>query len=633
MPVSNSEKTIVTSRLHELTLRGPVAKVGAGETAHGIVAPQVADGYLLPPQAHLREFLDIFYHRRLTAVFQPILDFRQHRYLGYEGLIRGPAGSPLESPPILLTLAQQCGLGMEFERLCRETILANFAALDLRGDLFINVSIGCLSDPFFLNGETARLLDALRLRAGRIVIELTENQEAGDFAALREILQHYRSLGYRIAIDDLGEGFSNLRMWSEISPEFVKIDRHFIRTIADDPLKFHLVRAIRDIAESSHAQIIAEGIESESEFATVRDLGIAHGQGYLIARPCASPMPDPSNDVAALLGRRGVIVFPQAVPAGAATARQVLQQVRPIGPDTLNQSVYERFEQAPGEVVLPVVAADGTPLGLINRHSLIDRFARPFRRELYGKRACTMFMNAAPIVVDHSLPVQEIGRLLGSSDHHQLLDGFIITENGRYLGIGSSQTLMTLITEMQIRAARYANPLTQLPGNVPIHEHIDRLLNNGAGFVACHCDLDHFKPYNDCYGYRAGDQIIQLLGRLLADACHPHLDFVGHIGGDDFMLVMQSENWEARTREALKRFDTEVLPHLDPAHVRCGGYDGEDRKGHSVFHPLPALSIGALQVMPEQFHSHHEVSAAVCEAKKQAKKLPGSALFVERRLS
>jgi EAL domain-containing protein (putative c-di-GMP-specific phosphodiesterase class I)/GGDEF domain-containing protein len=652
MPALSSvahHSSTMTSRLHESSLPGilrhAARKVGAGDTPATPLDAAMDRLRLTTPSRqdtelghwitrdNLRLFLDLFEHRRLHAVFQPIIDFQAHRFLGYEGLIRGPVDSPLHAPTPLLGLAQECGLTMEFERLCRETVLRDFAAAGLVGRLFLNVSVGCLADPLFIDGETTRLLHSLRMRPDQIVIEITENQQVADFAALREVLAHYRTQGYQIAIDDLGEGFSNLRMWSEVRPEFVKIDQHFIRGIADDPLKFRLVQAIRDIAENSHAALIAEGIETESEFATLRDLGIAHGQGFLIARPTPRPPSAPEGKIKHLLEQAKVVVFPHSGGVTSATVRQLLQPVAPLHPHMLNQEVFDRFERQPELVALPVIHEDGTPIGLINRYSMVDRFARPFRREIYGKRPCTQFMNPDPIHVDHAMPVHELGQLLGRAEHRHLVDGFVITEHGRYLGIGSSQALMGLITELQIRAARYANPLTQLPGNVPINEHIDRLLASGQPFIACYCDLDHFKPYNDCYSYRRGDQIIQTVATVLtrhSDSLH---DFVGHIGGDDFILLMQSTDWEVRCQAMLDDFDDELPGFVTEEHLLQGGYFADDRRGRHVFHALPALSIGALPLEPGIFHSHHEVAAAMGGAKKEAKKIPGSSLFVERRRS
>jgi len=104
--------------------------------------------------------------------------------------------------------------------------------------------------------------------------------------------------------------------------------------------------------------------------------------------------------------------------------------------------------------------------------------------------------------------------------------------------------------------ARYANPLTLLPGNVPINEHIEHLLHTGTPFHVCYCDLDNFKPYNDVYSYRHGDEMITA-GRTYSElGMRSKLDFIGHIGGDDFILLMQSRDFQARCEQALRSFET-----------------------------------------------------------------------------
>lgn len=596
-----------------------------------MMPPADAGAPMPPSDAERRQLGRLMTSDGLTPVFQPILDLRNRGYLGFEALIRGPAGTPWQMPAALFDLAERCGQTSEFSRRCREVALEGFARLALPGMLFINVSASCLADPRFLDSDTTRLLERLGLPPRRIVIEITENQQVADFSAFRDVLAAYRRIGYRIAVDDLGEGFSNLRMWSEVRPDFVKIDRHFISGIADDAMKFHLVKAMHELAEISHAQLIAEGIETEAEFATVRDLGIDFGQGFLIARPAPDPERDPSQAVAELLARSQRIVFPQ-VTATARTVCSLIRKVPPVAPTTSNEELYARFETSPELMVIPVVDAAGLPLGLVNRYSLTDRFARPFRRELFGRKPCTLLMDAQPLVLDHRTAIQEAGRMLGQSAQHHMLDGFIISEDGRYRGVGSTQDLMVLITDMQMRAARYANPLTQLPGNVPINEHIDRLLEGAAPFIACYCDIDNFKPYNDAYGYRRGDEIIQYLGALLTRHCDPRLDFLGHIGGDDFVLLLQQPHWQESLELVVAEFQHGMGAFLSAEHLTLGGYWGEDRRGKAVFHLPPTLSVGCVPVGPGEFHSHHEVAAAMSMAKKQAKKKHGGRhLFIERR--
>ncbi|HWT55336.1 MAG TPA: GGDEF domain-containing protein, partial [Rhodocyclaceae bacterium] len=536
----------------------------------------------------------------------------------------------------LFEAARHCNLRRELEHACRAAAIREFGrlrALQQIPDckLFINLSASMLGDPVLMHDDMLQSMAAQGLRPDQIVIEITENQKVTDFSIFREVLANYRRLGYSFAIDDLGEGFSNLRMWSEIRPEFVKIDRHFISGIANDVLKFRLVRAMVEIAEACHATLIAEGIEEESEFATIRDLGIRCGQGYLICRPQAHPAPEPSAAIQRLLDAGRITVFPQGGGnSQCATVAPLLKRVIPVAPDLDNDTVFARFESEPELHALPVVEA-GRPVGMINRHTLIERFARLYQRELYGKRPCSLFMDSRPLVVDCDTAINEVSAKLGSAQRHQLYDGLILTVQGRYAGVADTQDVMVQISEMQMRSARYANPLTQLPGNVPLNEHMDRLIENNAPFVACYVDIDHFKPYNDAYGYRRGDEIIQLLGNILTEVCDERIDFVGHIGGDDFVLLMQSADWQERCARVLERFSEETLRHINEEDLRRGGLSGEDRRGNPTFHALPTLSIGSIVVEPNQYTSHNEIAASMAEAKKQAKKAPGNYLFIERR--
>lgn len=568
----------------------------------------------------------------LRAVLQPIFDYRTQTWLGYEGLIRGPAGSRFESPLALLAAARGRDERLALDLACWHTIIREFSRQQLAGLLFLNVSpSSLLQSPLRLAGW-AREIRALGGDPARIVIELTENQQIDDFSQFRDVLLDFRRLGFHIAIDDLGEGFSNLRMWSEVHPDFVKIDRHFVQGIADDVLKYHLVRAMHELAEVTGASIIAEGMETDTDFRTIRDLGIACGQGYFIARPEAEPPRRPPRHVLDALRDGEIVVFPNPrAPSGSNPVRQLAVPLCPLTPADDNDHAYARFESDHDLHVLPVVDLEGTPIGMLSRFALIDRFARPFRRELYGKKACTEFMDASPLVIDASVTVEEVGRIISRGEKHRMLDGFIVTETGRYLGVGSSQDLMALITDMQISAARYANPLTALPGAVPLNEHADRLLELRLPFAACYFDINDFKPFNDRFGYRVGDQIIQMLGKLLRDIGETKRDFISHIGGDDFMVLFQSEDWEARCTRALGLFDRQIAHFIPLEDLSLDGYRGTDRKGREVMHPQPTLAIGALRIEPGDCASHHEIAAATANAKRMAKRATGSTLFVERR--
>ena len=575
---------------------------------------------------------EILQHRTLSALFQPILDLKSGEFLGFEGLIRGPANSPLHSPVNLFGAAQQHGLSLEVEMLCRQIVLKTFAQLDLPGNLFLNISPEALLHPSFKNGQTLDYMAQIGLSPERVIIEITENQPTYDFSAMCNALLHYRAMGFQIAIDDLGAGFSSLRLWSELRPEFIKIDMHFVQGVDKDLIKLQFLKSIQQIAESCGTHVIAEGIESAEELRVVKSIGIALGQGYFIARPSPTPPLIASTETSSVISASQTATFLKAgfTSLTQATAQKLLSYVEPVKPESDNDHVFERFSANPSLRIIPVVQS-GIPLGIINRYSFIDRFAKPYQRELRGKKPCEDSMQNDPLLVDKSMPISELGNFLADADTRHFIDGFIITEQGRYLGIASGQDLLRELTQMQIETARYANPLTLLPGNVPTNEHIERLLHAQTPFVACYFDLDHFKPFNDVYGYRKGDEMIQLTGRILTLACDPKLDFIGHIGGDDFILLMQSRDWKSRCEQALRSFEQAASLLFTAEHRATGGYESESRDRKIIFHPLTSLSIGACRITSGQYFSHHEVSAAATVAKKMAKRIPGNSLFIEER--
>lgn len=593
--------------------------------------------YLKPPSAPMTiegtdALHEILAGRKLSALFQPIIHMHSGDIIGYEGLIRGPSDSPLHAPMNLFKVARAHDLTLEVEHLCRQVVLERFAELQLPGKLFLNVSPECLLLRNARHGETLEYIEHIGINPDRVIIELTENQPTYDYELMREAVLHYRNMGFQIAIDDLGEGFSSLRLWSELRPEYVKIDMHFIQGINHDPVKLQFVRSIQEIAEKSGTLVIAEGIEAQTELLVLRDLGVAFGQGYHLGRPNAVPARALPAEVVQALGRNGVAVYPQrsSLEKNGSSIRKLLHRVAAVSPQRNNNEVYDIFLKEPKLMIIPVVD-DGVPLGLISRFEMIDHFARPYQRELYGKKSCSLFMDATPLIADHETSLQELSYTMVQSDAHHLFNGFIITEQGRYLGMGTGHDLMREITQMQINAARYANPLTQLPGNVPINEHIDRLLHSGARFWVCYCDLDHFKPFNDVYGYRKGDDVIQLTGEILSGHCDPNRDFIGHIGGDDFMILFQSEDWETRCQAILERFSAAILAYYSTGDCERGGYISEDRQGKKVFYSLISLSLGVIKVEAHQYYTHHQIATQAAEAKKQAKKIHGNSLFLDRR--
>ena len=132
------------------------------------------------------QLIDLIDNNHLSCVFQPIIDFRTHSYIAFEGLIRGPEGSALHTPGQLFAVAERHGLRRQLEQSCRETVFRAFARLQLPGKLFINSSPDCLGDELFFNGSTIDLLHQIGISPSRVVIELTENQRITDYPDIQQ---------------------------------------------------------------------------------------------------------------------------------------------------------------------------------------------------------------------------------------------------------------------------------------------------------------------------------------------------------------------------------------------------------------------------------------------------------------
>ena len=382
-----------------------------------------------------------------------------------------------------------------------------------------------------------------------------------------------------------------------------------------------IVKALVQIAEELGTDLIAEGIEHEADLEVVKDMGVRFAQGFLLGRPHATP----ARDLPA--GLRPSIAKLQVLPSHGRrmgvtrlAAGHLLIEAPALTPESTNKDVEDLFRASPELHALPVVDADEVPIGLVNRRAFNERMAKPFTRELNQNKSCTVHMHPTPIVCDIQQSVDSMIDILCGEDQRYLADGFIITADRRYRGLGTGESLVRRVTEHRIEAARYANPLTLLPGNIPITEHINRLLNCAKPFWAAYCDLNHFKPFNDQYGYFRGDRMIRLVGSTLLRHIQPNWDFLGHVGGDDFVVLFQSEDWAGRCERVVAEFNAAALQLFDKEDLALGMLECEDRNGHYATFPLSTLSIGVVPIAGGGKLQAEEVASHAASAKRRAKR-------------
>lgn len=576
-----------------------------------------------------KEIISILDGKLLTPHFQPIVSLTQKKIMGYEALIRGPSDSPLHSPFNLFTTAEQFNLSTRLEFLCREITIQRYADLDIKEKLFINASPLVLLQPEFKKGETLRLLDQYGVNPRSVIIELTEHKPADNYEIMRASAKHYRGMGFEIALDDLGAGYSGLRLWAELLPEYVKIDKHFIHGLHDDPVKLNFVRSIQSMAVSLNCSVIAEGIETEDEFKAIEKLGIAHAQGYYFARPTILPLEKLDNTVFTIDHAEEHKTAPFN---NATTAIQIIRDVAPISAKTSISEVMNLFHHNGELTILPLVD-DNMASGIIFRDKFLTKlFSSRYGIDLHGKNPIKTFVENTPLCIDKNMPIDLVSKQLTSLMTND--SAFIITHNGEYMGVGTLLDLLAEFTRQQIDNAKHANPLTLLPGSVPINNQVNQLLANKIPFSFGYFDLDNFKPFNDVYSYDAGDDIIKAVANTLIHYIPAESGVIGHIGGDDFIVIFTCDDWLMRCKSILESFKNTVPAYYNDKDIKAGGIHTENRVGELCFFPLVSLSIGLVD--PEstsQCQSHVDIADLASEAKKMAKKIIGNSFFINQRIT
>jgi EAL domain-containing protein (putative c-di-GMP-specific phosphodiesterase class I) len=218
-------------------------------------------------------------NRQVRSVFQPIVDLSTKKIFAHESLARS-LSPHFSSPPEMFTAAIESGVCGELGRTLR--MLSVDGCTDF--PLFINIH------PYeFDEGWLVRPDDPIFWHERQVYLEITESVPLNRFELCKNVLAELRVKGIRLAVDDLGAGFSNLKYISDLAPDFVKLDRELIAGIHKEVRQQQLVKSIVYLCEQLGAAVIAEGIEEPEELRVVIDTGVQYGQGYLLARPAFPP--------------------------------------------------------------------------------------------------------------------------------------------------------------------------------------------------------------------------------------------------------------------------------------------------------------------------------------------------------
>jgi EAL domain-containing protein (putative c-di-GMP-specific phosphodiesterase class I)/DNA-binding response OmpR family regulator len=220
--------------------------------------------------------------RTIRTVFQPIVDLKSRRVVGYEALSRGPAGSKIESPEVIFEMARDLDLTWELEELCIANLEPLLDEVCTQGLLFFNLESNFIQQ---LHSRGSDVLEPLLCRAGSVVIEVTERSAIRDYAMFRQTLQLLKKMGFLIGIDDCGSGYATLEAVAELKPDYLKVGHSLLYNVQGDSIRRNLVDLVARCGNSIGAVTVAEAIETDEQLAVCVELGIQNGQGYFFAPP------------------------------------------------------------------------------------------------------------------------------------------------------------------------------------------------------------------------------------------------------------------------------------------------------------------------------------------------------------
>ncbi|GEO82384.1 bifunctional diguanylate cyclase/phosphodiesterase [Pararhodospirillum oryzae] len=621
----------------------PTSGPGAGAPAPGEDSPVERD--LAQPPAHRRSWSAIV--AGLDVALQPVISLSSGRAVGFEALLRNtePAGfaevrEMQDEAWRTATLEGTAALPREIELAGWRLALGKFATLPDRGDarLYLNLDPRLL--PFW--PEMGKILEQLREQAGvartHLALEISERLPVLDHDSMGAqanavektlerigaVVNAIRAQVGKVALDDFGVGFASLPLLRAVKPDLVKIDRFFVHDAANDQSRKLFLANMANVCHLMGVQVVAKGLESIEDYHACRDAGCDQAQGRLLA----SPQTDP-----ALLRAE----YPEVLDYNASEQRRIggdqhlvaaqITESTPIVFPASMTEVFERFRQEKSRTFFPVVDATREPMGIVREVDLKEYTYSLYGKDLISNKGLGLgladFITRCP-TVDIATRAEKILEAFSSNSRSE---GLIITEDGRYRGFLTASSLLRVINEKNLAAARDQNPLTRLAGNSAIADFLgDALADNGTALTLAYIDFDNFKPFNDKYGFRQGDRAILLFADLMRAEVNGEGVFVGHIGGDDFFAAFRDlpeDEAEARIRALTAKFESDVASFYDEETRARGSVRARDR--HGIERDMPLLGASAAVVHLPAGHATRDIDAIsglIATLKKEAKQAP-----------
>ncbi|WFA08355.1 bifunctional diguanylate cyclase/phosphodiesterase [Tissierella sp. Yu-01] len=573
----------------------------------------------------LRDLDYIIQNKKIKAVFQPIISLRNGSVLGHEALSRITHKCSINNPEILFNVAGEYNRLWELELLCRTVALEEafkYMVPPYNKKLFINVNPNTMHDEKFKKGFTKEFLSKYNITPNNVIFEITERNVIMDMYGFRATVDHYKGQDYKIAIDDAGAGYSGLNLISDISPNYIKLDMNLIRDVDKDSLKYALIRGMVELSKVSNIYLIAEGIETYEELSTLINLGVQYGQGYYIQKPDEKILEikkDIVNEIKDLSFMRNIISQPNII---STSIKNICTATPTINNDMLITDVYEIFKRNI-ECFGLCILDNELPVGIITRESLSSKLSGQYGFALHQNKPISHIMDENFLSVDYKTCISTVSTMAMDRSYDKLYDFIVVTENEKYLGTVTIKDLLEKTSEIKITMAKHLSPLSGLPGNVLIEQKLMECIENYLNYTIVYIDLDNFKAYNDVYGFENGDIILKLMADTLRNEI-PEGQFVGHIGGDDFIVILDTIVNDDYFNRIVDIFESEVLNLYDEDDLDRGYILTNNRQGKLEKFPLLSATVVTINNSTKKYNSIYQLTKHLSRLKSHKKSIKKS---------
>lgn len=475
----------------------------------------------------------------LYPVYQPIFRLYDGEVYGYEGLIRGPKGTVYHNPVTLFNSASKHNMLVELEYLARRIVISNYTSTK---KLFLNVNARVFENENLDQGRTIGYIQKNKLHSENIVIELTEYANVDDKKLIQKT-KDYRDDYFQIAIDDFGIGSSDIKRFMDIKPNILKIDKSLITNIEQDHFKKATVKAFIEMSQANGIKTVAEGIETKQTLSTVIKLGIDYGQGYYLSKEQVHIKDTYEQAQMAIRDIQESNIISHITEQQQ--IQSITQKVPSFHKNTSIKTIDSFFNNEPAYRSIPIVNDLNFPVGLITRYHLNMLLSRQYGRDIYLRKQIYSIMDKVPLIMSSKLAITDVAEYAMNRELSRIYQDIIIRDDisDEYLGVVTIRDLLNHQIQIETNRAKNINPLTNLPGNATINEKLNvihRLNNIGILYF----DLNHFKYFNDMYGFEIGDKVLLGLSHILKESItynKSYNHFLGHIGGDDFIAIVSSD--------------------------------------------------------------------------------------------